>query len=122
MHTMVQVPLPHRIHDERPWGSFEQFTQDDVSTVKIITVRAGEAFSLQRHHQRDEFWKILSGNGTVTVGETTVTAGPGDEFLIPANTIHRAQGGIETLVFLEIAFGHFDESDIERLEDKYGRS
>jgi mannose-1-phosphate guanylyltransferase/mannose-1-phosphate guanylyltransferase/mannose-6-phosphate isomerase len=119
---MSQVALPHRRYDERPWGAFEQFTQGDISTVKIITVRAGEALSLQRHHMRDEFWKVLSGNGTVTVGEATVTAGPGDEFFIPAGTIHRVQSGETDCTFLEIAFGRFDESDIERLEDKYGRS
>ena len=114
--------LPHRLHDDRPWGNFEQFTHDDISTVKIITVSPGEAFSLQRHHGRDEFWRVLSGNGMVTLNDALHEAHPGDEFSIPRETIHRAQGGTEPLVFLEIAFGHFEENDIERLEDKYGRS
>jgi hypothetical protein len=31
------------------------------------------------------------------------------------------QATTEQLLFLEIAFGEFDEKDIVRLEDKYGR-
>ncbi len=106
---------------DKPWGGFEEFTLNEKSTVKIITVNPGEELSLQRHEHRKEFWKILSGDGTVTVGEITKPATKGDTFSIPSHTIHRAAGGGAPLVFLEIAFGEFDENDIERLEDKYGR-
>ena len=107
--------------DVRPWGQFERFTLNERSTVKIITVNAGEAFSLQTHKSRDEFWRVISGYGTVTVGDSQEEANPGDEFFIPRGTVHRAEGGEEGLVFLEIAFGEFDEGDIVRLDDKYGR-
>ncbi len=113
--------LPNYEKDIRPWGQFERFTLNEKSTVKIITVNAGEAFSLQTHEKRDEFWRVLSGYGMVTVGEKEEEANPGDEFFIPRGTTHRAEGGEEGLVFLEIAFGEFDEHDIKRLDDKYGR-
>ncbi len=113
--------LFHREQEQRPWGSFDRFTHNELSTVKIITVNPGEAFSLQRHGRRSEWWKVLSGTGTITVGETTHAALPGDEFTIPQGTVHRAEGGETPLVRLEIALGEFDESDIERLDDKYGR-
>ncbi|MGH7141008.1 MAG: phosphomannose isomerase type II C-terminal cupin domain [Minisyncoccia bacterium] len=119
----MDVDLPHRRRDERPWGGFEQFTENESSTVKIISVRPDEMFSLQTHAHRDEFWRILSGNGTVTVGANRASAEAGDEFWIPRGEQHRAQGGRDgPLQFLEIAFGDFDESDIVRLEDKYGRA
>ena len=35
---------------------------------------------------------------------------------------HGVAGGPEGLLFLEIAFGDFDEGDITRLEDDYGRA
>jgi mannose-6-phosphate isomerase-like protein (cupin superfamily) len=108
--------------ESRPWGEFERFTLNETSTVKIITVNAGEEFSLQTHASRDEFWRILNGTGMVTVGDVTTEAKPGDTFYTPRGTKHRAQGGPQSLTFLEIALGEFDESDITRLEDKYGRT
>jgi len=108
--------------DIRPWGMFERFTLNEKSTVKVITVNAGEAFSLQTHTHRQEFWRILSGSGTVMHGEETSSAKAGDEFMIEQGIQHRAEGGPEGLVFLEIAFGEFDETDIVRLQDKYGRT
>ncbi|MEI7720166.1 MAG: phosphomannose isomerase type II C-terminal cupin domain [bacterium] len=114
--------LSHYEKDIRPWGTFERFTQNEPSTVKIITVNAGEAFSLQTHAQRSEFWRILAGSATITVDEEQHEARPGDQFFIAKNMAHRAEAGTEGLQFLEIAFGEFDEGDITRLEDRYGRT
>jgi mannose-6-phosphate isomerase-like protein (cupin superfamily) len=105
----------------RPWGDFERFTLNEKTTVKIITVGAGESFSLQTHEQRDEFWRVLKGSGAIRVGETDTEAREGYTFFLPRHTKHRATGGPDGLTFLEIAFGEFDEGDITRLEDKYGR-
>lgn len=114
--------LSHYEKEERPWGGFERFTANEPSTVKIITVSAGEAFSLQTHAHRREFWRIIAGSGTVRVGENEQIASPGDTFLIREGELHRATGGQDGLTFLEIAFGTFDENDITRIEDKYGRA
>ena len=113
--------LPNRKREDRPWGNFEQFTQNQSSTIKIITVTSGEKFSLQTHQHRDEFWHVLSGMGTVIIGDTTQEAHAGDEFFIPRGTNHRAEAIGGDLYFLEISFGDFDENDIVRIEDKYGR-
>jgi mannose-6-phosphate isomerase-like protein (cupin superfamily) len=106
----------------RPWGDFRQFTHNELSTVKIITVKPGEKFSLQYHNHRTEFWRILSGNPEVVCGDKVVVAHPGDEFRIEPKMNHRVSAGSATASFLEIAFGEFDEKDIVRLEDKYGRA
>lgn len=106
----------------RPWGSFRQFVHNEAVTVKTITVKPGEAFSLQYHYHRQEFWYVLSGTPRVTVGKRTVTAKPGSEFLIRQKVEHRIEAGRTPVVILEIAFGSFDETDIVRLEDKYGRA
>ncbi|MES2007133.1 MAG: phosphomannose isomerase type II C-terminal cupin domain [Patescibacteria group bacterium] len=112
----------HYEKDERPWGFYERFTLNEPSTVKIITVNPGEAFSLQTHTRREEFWHIISGNAKVTVGQETNDAAPGSNFFIPTNTEHRLEAQDEPCVFLEVAYGAFDESDITRIEDKYGRT
>lgn len=114
--------LPHYRKEERPWGSFERFTLNEKSTVKIITVKPSEAFSLQSHKHRGEFWHIIAGSGMITLDKEQRTIHVGENFFSPEGHEHRMEGGPEGLVFLEIAFGEFDEGDIIRLEDRYGRT
>jgi mannose-6-phosphate isomerase-like protein (cupin superfamily) len=108
--------------EERPWGMFERFTLNEPSTVKIITVNPGEAFSLQSHKHRDEFWHIISGAGIVTLGEKSQQVKAGDNFWSPKGAEHQMEGGTEGVEFLEISFGEFNEDDIIRVEDRYGRA
>lgn len=114
--------LTHYQKDIRPWGKFERFTLNENTTVKIITVNEGESFSLQTHEHRDEFWRVVRGSGMIRIGDNETEAKEGDVFFIPRHTLHRATGGLHGLTFIEIAFGEFEESDIKRIEDKYGRS
>jgi len=107
--------------EERPWGGFERFTLNETTTVKVITVKPGEAFSLQTHERRDEFWRVASGSGVIRIDDAENEAGAGDSFFIPRHAKHRATAGPEGLTLLEIAFGDFDENDRARLEDRYGR-
>ncbi len=113
--------LSHYHQESRPWGSFQQFTLNEPSTVKIIKVKPHEAFSLQTHSKRKEFWYILSGTATITHGNEQTEAQPGDTFMIEMGMNHRAEAHDDELTFLEISFGTFDETDITRLEDNYGR-
>lgn len=112
------VPL----HDERPWGSFDRFTQNQVSTVKTIRVAPDQRLSLQRHHARAEFWRVLSGSGTAQVDGAEHPLSPGVDVWIPQGAAHRLSAGSDGIEVLEIALGQFDENDIERLEDDYGRA
>lgn len=105
----------------RPWGNFERFTLNEPSTIKIITVNAGEAISLQTHEHRDEFWRVIAGSGVIHIGDTDHQASVGQSYFSPRGSKHRVEGGSEGLQFLEIALGSFDEKDIIRFEDKYGR-
>ncbi|HCR52598.1 TPA: mannose-6-phosphate isomerase [Candidatus Kaiserbacteria bacterium] len=114
--------LAHYEKEERPWGNFERFTLNEKTTVKIVTVRAGESFSLQTHDHRDEFWRVLQGSGVIRIGEKDTHAKAGDAFFTPRRCAHRITGGPDGLACLEIAFGNFDENDVKRLEDRYGRS
>lgn len=107
---------------EKPWGKFEQFTHNEVTTVKIISVNANNLLSLQYHNHRTEFWRIISGHPLVTVGEVVKIAKPGDEFIIDKLQPHRLEAQNDNVKVLEIAYGDFDEEDIIRYEDKYGRA
>lgn len=109
--------------EDRPWGLFERFTLNELSTVKILTVKPGQSLSLQKHHNRDEFWHIISGAGTATLGNTELPAVAEKQFFIPRGTLHMMRAGdAKEVKFLEISLGEFDEHDEERIEDKYGRS
>ncbi|MDE2212965.1 MAG: phosphomannose isomerase type II C-terminal cupin domain [Patescibacteria group bacterium] len=119
---MSTESLPFYKKEERPWGFFEQFTLNTPSTVKLLSVRSGEALSLQTHAKRDEFWHVLSGEGVVTIGDSTQKVHAQKEFFIPRGTAHRAEALEHDLWMLEISFGDFDEEDIVRLKDRYGRT
>ncbi len=117
---IMQSPKPYRV--QRPWGEFVEFTRNAPSTVKLIMVNAGESLSLQTHQERDEFWRIMSGEGTIQIGDKKQPAVVGADYFIARTIPHRISAGTSSLVVLEIAFGRADEKDIVRLEDSYGRT
>jgi mannose-6-phosphate isomerase len=107
---------------EKPWGRFEQYTHNLPCTVKIITVSPGGTLSRQYHHHRDELWVILDVGARVELGTEVLDPQVGEELFIPRQTVHRLSAvGEQAVRILEISFGEFDEEDIIRLEDLYGR-
>lgn len=108
--------------ERRPWGSFERFTLNEPSTVKIIHVAPGQRLSLQRHRHRDELWVALDPGAVFEVAGRRIKPEVGERVLIRAGDTHRLGSDGPAVRVMEIAFGHFDEEDIERLEDAYGRS
>ncbi len=108
--------------ENRPWGSFRQFVVNDENTVKILFINKGEMFSLQKHHHRDEFWRVLLGDPDITIGDKLVRAKAGDEFNISREVEHLVSAPINDVEILEISRGKFEEDDIVRIEDKYGRA
>ncbi len=122
LYTYRMEHLANYEKEVRPWGNFERFTLNEKTTVKIVTVDAGQSISLQTHEHRDEFWRVMKGSGVIRIDEVDNGAHEGDMFFSPRGAKHRVTGGPEGTVFLEIAFGDFDEKDIKRLEDKYGRN
>lgn len=107
---------------ERPWGTFQQFVSNEQVTVKIITVQPGHRLSLQRHSHRGEMWQVLDVPIDIMVDDRTWTAEAGETVWVPRGSTHRmGNSGSQPGRLLEVAFGHFDEGDIERLQDDYAR-
>ena len=107
---------------ERPWGQFQQFVSNEQVTVKVITVLPGHRLSLQKHQQRGEMWLVLDVPIDITVDDRRWTAQPGETIWVPRGATHRmGNSGELPGRLLEVAFGSFDEDDIERLEDDYAR-
>ncbi|MCK9461617.1 MAG: phosphomannose isomerase type II C-terminal cupin domain [Proteobacteria bacterium] len=112
----------------RPWGYFEVLEKTPTFWIKKIVVRPEQALSLQKHRKRDEFWKIVSGLGTLQIENENYLVQSGhinnqDEFTIHRGTAHRITNMSDffDLIFYEIAEGLCEENDIVRLEDRYGR-
>ena len=115
---------PELYKDIRPWGEEVWLTRDGraPSMVKVITVRAHEALSLQYHAKREEYWVVISGDGEAEVGGERIPLRAGASCFVPKEARHRVTSGAGGLTFVELSFGEFDEKDIVRLEDRYGRA
>lgn len=109
------------IYEKRPWGGFRTFTLNNKCSVKILTIESKKRLSLQRHKHRSEFWRALDNDFKVTIGNKTIRAKKGDEFFIRKGTLHRIEGLSKEANILEISLGNFNERDIERTEDDFGR-
>lgn len=107
--------------DKRPWGYFRQFTLNEPTTVKILSVDPSQELSLQSHEHRREFWRVITGSPTLTIGDKKIVAQPGDEFMVEIGQKHRIATTDTPVIILEISYGKFDEDDITRYEDRYGR-
>ena len=114
--------LSHHYLEERPWGSFEDFTLNETTTVKILRVSAEKRLSLQKHSKRSEYWRVIEGEVVAQVGEDERHVKVGDDVQIPVGSLHRLTGGEHGIAVLEISFGEFDENDIVRTEDDFGRT
>jgi mannose-6-phosphate isomerase-like protein (cupin superfamily) len=108
--------------DDRPWGRWEEFLNEDGYRLKRIIVHPGERLSLQRHRLRSEHWVIAKGTGVMTLDEKTWALSTGQYVHVPVEGVHRVQNdGSENLIIIETQLGICDENDIERFEDDYGR-
>ena len=108
--------------DIRPWGKFRSFPYKQARNIKIITVNPGETLSLQYHRHRSEFWIVLDKGLEVTEGKRVWRPEEGEEIFVPKKSSHRLRClGSKQARVMEIWIGDSDESDIVRLEDKYGR-
>ncbi len=110
--------------EERPWGDFCVLADDEQHKLKRIVVYPGKRLSLQRHRHRDEHWTIVSGEARMTVDGREFTLQRGQSVDILRGAFHRVlNAGKADLVIVEIQTGDsFDENDIERVEDDFGRA
>lgn len=107
----------------RPWGSYLVLDENQYSKIKIITVKPKGKLSLQYHNKRSEHWYVVRGSGLFTLGDTQTTISSGNSVDIPLGEKHRIENtGNEDLIFVEVQTGEsFEETDIVRINDDYGR-
>ncbi len=106
---------------ERPWGNYEVLLEGGNYIVKKIKIDPYQKFSLQYHNDRDEYWTIVDGFGTIIIDGSEYNTDSQASFYIPKKSIHRASAGQDGLTFIEVQIGNCSEEDIVRLQDDYGR-
>ena len=105
---------------EKPWGNFERFTCNGPSTVKILEIEPNNRLSLQSHRHRDELWVALD-EGSRRNRWLEIPLNRGGKIVVLRGTKHRIYSANEKVRVLEISFGIFNEDDIIRYEDDFGR-
>jgi mannose-6-phosphate isomerase len=110
--------------EERPWGNYTVLISDSTYQVKKLVVYPGKRLSLQSHKFRAEHWFIVSGVGFVQIENENKEVAAGDSVNIPIGAKHRIScTSKDPLTFVEVQTGNsFDENDIIRHEDDFGRS
>lgn len=108
----------------RPWGFFDEVDRGDRFQVKRITVKPHQKISLQLHRKRAEHWVVVAGEAHVQIGDSIKVLSRDESIFIPRETIHSVENkGEVNLEIIEIQTGSYlGEDDIERLEDRFGRS
>lgn len=107
--------------EKRPWGEFKIIHKEPGITIKIITVKPYQRLSLQSHKLRDEMWLLLQGSALCEIDYYSDRMKKGVAYIIPKKARHRLTGGKKGCKILEVSFGEFDEKDIVRYQDDYGR-
>lgn len=111
---------------DRPWGHYVNHARGDGWNLKTLHLGPGARLSLQFHRKRAENWILVEGDARAIHGpdqeslkETALVCG--EMFCIPVGMLHTLEsqnGG----TLIEVMTGDYDENDIERLEDIYGRA
>jgi mannose-6-phosphate isomerase-like protein (cupin superfamily) len=112
----------------KPWGHEVVFASGENGYVgKLITVKAGQALSLQYHLEKDETISILSGEVVLEHGPSlddlrTRVMRPGHTVHLSPTVVHRISAVTDSqLVEVSTAAPGWRE-DVVRLEDRYGRT
>lgn len=116
---------------KRPWGEFEILDRFSLGklenkteiVIKKISVNGGSELSLQSHAKRCEQWNVICGKGEFIIGDKKTSVKVGDCAYVPQGKKHRMINGDKTkpLVVIEVDRGLFEERDIVRYRDDYGR-
>lgn len=87
----------------RPLGARKRVERGDGFQLKHITIRAGEALSLQYHTHRSKHWVVVRGQAFVTCDGKSFCLNENESTFIPKDAVHRLKNnGTGTLELIEV--------------------
>lgn len=100
----MQVPDGAEFHEfEQVWEQgvragrrYQEFLRVPAMSAGVYAL-AADAKDPQQPHAEDELYVVISGRGTVLVGEDSRPVGPGSIVYVPAEMPHRFTGITEDL-------------------------
>jgi len=122
--SITEESKSYNTFDYRPWGYYREIEQvSEKYRIKHIVIYPFKELSLQYHNHRDEYWVVLAGSGNIVLDGQLMRVSKGSFLHIPKNTVHKViNDSDKNLEIIEIQLGSLlSESDIVRIEDKYGR-
>ncbi len=120
----------------RPWGAIEILADEELCSVRLLTIESGRRLSFQRHLCREELFVALDDNIGLDICASHLEPGAdpfdcavksmvlekGDYILISRGIWHRTKASMDRVRLLEVGFGVYDQQfDIERLFDDFER-
>ena len=109
------------MYEERRWGTYKvlsdvEYQPGERALTKTITLKAGKNISYQLHHQRDEVWTIVDGEGIFVLNGEKRAIRRGDVCIIRREQLHAIKA-VTKLTFVEVQLGApLVEEDIERFD------
>ncbi len=89
--------------------------------MAVVDVDAGVAVP-EHHHGNEQVGLVLSGSISMTVAGEERSLGPGETYVIPADTAHAAVGGPDGATVVDVFSPvRGDWESLERLEPGGGR-
>jgi D-beta-D-heptose 7-phosphate kinase/D-beta-D-heptose 1-phosphate adenosyltransferase len=109
----------------KPWGFYQVHANParELWALKTLHLNPEVQLSVQRHRLRSERWMLVEGVAWAGLGRPSVWTKlvPFKTFLVPFGRIHTLRSGRRGAVLVEVISGQYDENDIIRYEDIYGR-
>ena len=108
---------------KKPWGSYIELYRDKNFLLKILNISPGKKISLQKHKKRSEHWTVVEGEASILLGKKNISLSVNDSIFVPKEEVHRISNSTQDpLKIIEIQSGEYDENDIIRLDDMFGRA
>lgn len=108
--------------EERPWGGYSILEENDSVVVKLLRVNPGCQLSLQKHALRSETWFAMTDGLLARIDGETIEMEQRKSVEVGVNVIHRLINPTAEIGYvIEVIRGEYQESDIVRLEDDFGR-
>ena len=111
----MKKPIFRKINEwkDKDLGYVIYDEEAEIIAANVVTVKKGESTGTGSHHDEEEVYIVISGNGRVRIGDVVNETEPGTVMYIPRNAEHESIGlSDEDYVFLCVAV-YFDRAAID---------